>query len=53
MDELKLTMREWDIAQTQCSQCRLWDQTEGCIYEGRADNLPVYDCLMFDENRKQ
>ena len=51
MEELRLTMREWGIAQSQCSQCRLWNQVIGCIYEQRADEYPVENCRIFGENK--
>ena len=52
MNELTLTIKEWELVKKQCLSCRLWDKEEGCIYEGRADNLPVEGCLIFKENKK-
>jgi len=51
-DELKLTNKEWKLVQEQCLNCKLWNSEEGCMYEGRADELPVEECLIFEENKK-
>jgi len=52
MNGLRLTHKEWEIVNEQCLKCKLWDEDEGCIYEGRANNLPVEDCNIFEENKK-
>ena len=51
-DELKLTIKDWEVVREQCLNCKLWNEEEGCIYENRADDLPVNECEMFEENKK-
>ena len=52
IDELRLTNKEWELVNAQCLSCKLWDEDEGCTYENRADELPVENCSIFEENRK-
>ena len=52
MEELKLSREQLGIVISQCQNCNLWDDNDGCAYENRADEFPVENCLIYEENRK-